>query len=89
MAPVRTLAKRTNDPAMPATRAAAVTPNDSTDLDAATRGLYIGTAGALTVITSGGDTVTLVAVPAGSILPLSVTRVLATGTDADDIVALW
>lgn len=89
MAPVRTLAKRTNDPSMPATRAEAVTPHDTNDLDAATRGLYVGTAGALTVITAGGDTVTLVAVPAGSILPLSVTRVLATGTDADDIVALW
>ena len=89
MAPVRTLAKRTNDPAMPATRAIAVTPSDATDLEAATRGLYIGTAGALKVITAGGDTVTLAAVPAGSILPLSVTRVLATGTDADDIVALW
>ena len=42
--------------------------------------LYCGAGGTVTVITSKGDTVTFSNVPAGSILPVSVTHVTA-GTD--------
>ena len=73
----------------PGTRAAAVTPNDSADLANVSRALYIGGSGDIKVTTSGGDTVTLVGVVAGSVIPLRVARVFATDTTASDIVALW
>ena len=73
----------------PAANAATVTPNDSTDLTTASRGIYIGGAGDLRVTMVGKATVTLSAVPAGTLLPLRVVRVLATSTTATNIVALW
>lgn len=72
----------------PATYAVAVTPNDGADLAAAARSLYVGGAGDVKVTTTGGDAVTFVAVPAGSILPVRVARVWSTGTSATSIVAL-
>lgn len=78
---------------LPARSALAVTPNDSTDLPGgACRGLYVGGGGTVTVImptATAGDTVPFVAVPAGSILPISAQRVMATGTTATSIVALY
>jgi len=71
----------------PATNAVAVTPNDATDLATTSRALYVGTAGNLAVTTVGGSTVTLVGVSGW--VPVRVARVLATGTTASDIVALW
>ena len=73
----------------PATRAAAVTPNDSADLANVSRAIFVGGSGNLKVTTSGGDTVTLVGVVAGSIIPLRVSRVFVTDTTASDIVAFW
>lgn len=72
----------------PASRAEEVSPHDTTALTRPSRALYIGTTGDLTVTTVAGDTVTFVAVPAGFLLPIRVTHVLDTGTDADDIVSL-
>lgn len=71
----------------PYKRAVAVTPSDSTVLGK-TRAIYVGGAGALAV-TINGVNVTLAAVPAGTTLPISVTKVLATGTAATSIVALY
>ena len=72
----------------PAKFAVAVTPSDVTVLSP-TRGLYIGTAGDLTVVTVGnGATVQFPDVPAGAILPIQVTQVLA-ATTAAGIVAMW
>jgi hypothetical protein len=73
----------------PALRATAVTPSNSTELTGV-RALYVGGAGNVAVILKE-DTVavTFVAVPAGSILPLAVTKVMSTNTDATDIVALY
>ena len=72
----------------PAAHAASVTPNDSTDLTASSRALYIGTSGDVKVTTVGGETVTFASVPVG-VLPVRVQRVWATGTDASDIIAIW
>ena len=70
---------------------AAVTGSDSTDLtNAATRGLYIGGAGAVKVdLISGATGVTFSGLAAGSILPVGVKRVYATGTTATGIIALY
>lgn len=72
----------------PAEHAAAVTPNDSTDLTTSTRALFIGTSGNLKVDMVGGETVTFSSVPAG-VFPVRVKRVHSTGTTASGIVAMW
>jgi len=72
----------------PARFALAVTPSDSTDMTLSARALYIGGAGNLAVITDGGNTVTFTGISAGSILPVAIARVLATGTTATNILAL-
>ena len=59
----------------------AITPNDSVDLDPPSRGVYIGVAGDIKVTAVGGGTETYTVV-AGSVLPVAVIRVFATGTTA-------
>jgi hypothetical protein len=76
-------------PAGPHNHAAAVTPSDANDLANVASAVYVGGAGALVVITAGGETVTFAAVPAGTTIPLRVARVKATGTAATSIVAVW
>ena len=73
----------------PFTDAVAVTPNDSTDIARISRGLYIGGSGDVAVITKDGTTTTLVNALAGTYLPIRVSRVLATGTTATNIVAMY
>lgn len=73
----------------PARNAAAVTPNDSTDLATTARALYVGGAGNIVLVTAGGDEVTLTAVPVGSFIPIRTARVKNTNTTATSIVALW
>lgn len=72
----------------PAIHAYAITPSDSTTITV-TRGIYIGGAGDVTVLMACDDnSVVFTAVNAGTILPLSVQKVLATGTTATSIVGL-
>ena len=73
----------------PADNAAAVTPNDSSDLTNTARALYVGGTGNVKVDTAAGDTVTFSSVPAGAIIPVRVKRVYSTGTTATNIVALY
>lgn len=73
----------------PASSAVAVTPNDTADLTNVTRAIYIGTGGNLSVIMQDGSTCTFTGVLAGTVYPLRVSRVRATGTTAGSIVALW
>lgn len=74
----------------PAEHAAAVTPNDSADLATTSRALYVGTGGDVAVILADDSAaVTLVSVPAGSVLPVRAKRVMDTGTSATNIVAMW
>lgn len=73
----------------PASNAAAVTPNDSTDLETDARALWVGTSGNVKIDTTGGQTVTFVGVIGGSIVPMRTRRVYATGTTASNILAIW
>ena len=73
----------------PGLHASAVTPSDTVPLATDARGLYVGGAGNVQLVTSGGETVTFAGIPAGLILPVRVHQVLATGTTASSIVALW
>ncbi len=67
-------------------RAEAISPSDSAAFSAST--LFVGTSGNLRVTTAGGDTVTFAGVPVG-FFPVKVTKVLATGTTASNIVRLF
>lgn len=66
----------------------AVTPNDTTELAEKPRALWIGAAGALALQLKLGTTITLAAVPVG-LLKVRPVRVMATGTVASSIVALY
>jgi hypothetical protein len=71
----------------PARYGAVVTPSNTVNLIAPTRGLFIGTAGNLSVEMSNG-TVAFTGVPVG-VFPIQCTRVNSTGTTASNIIALW
>lgn len=75
----------------PAHTHAAVTPGDTAgaNLSELPRGLYIGSAGDVVIVTDDDTAVTYVGVPAGTILPIAAKRVNSTNTTADDIVALF
>lgn len=73
----------------PAAHGFAIAPDNSTDLLYVTRAIWVGGAGAVKVTLYGGDTVTLSGVTAGTLLPLRVTRVFSTGTDATLLVGLY
>lgn len=68
--------------------AAAVTPNDSTVIQA-TRGLYFGGAGNVKVTMADGGDITLTNITAGIIHPISVTKVHSTATTATSIIAVY
>lgn len=72
----------------PARNAAAVTPNDGTDLPNASRAILVGGGGTIAVVMAGGMSVTFTAQD-GSVLPICASRIKATGTTATGIVVLW
>ena len=73
-----------------ASKVYAVTPSDTVDLvTGATGGLYVGVSGAVSLITAGGTTVVFTALTGGIIHPISVIRVMATGTTATGILAVY
>lgn len=67
----------------------AVAPSDTVDLaDGRTRALFVGVAGSVVVRDALGNTVTLTSADS-QYHPIRVVRVMATGTTASGIVALW
>lgn len=72
----------------PGDDAFAVTPSDTVDFTVMARALYVGTTGDVKLITRGGTTVTFTAVPAGALIPVRCSRVMATGTTASTIVGI-
>lgn len=70
-----------------ATGAVAVTPSDAATISPAPVCLYVGTQGNVAVEMADGTTATFVG--AQGVLPAQVRRVLATGTTATDILALY
>jgi len=68
----------------------AVTPSDANDLgNGPANALYVAGAGNIAVNLAGGGTATLTGLAAGQILEIAASRVLATGTTATGIVALY
>lgn len=72
----------------PATGAAQISPSDVTDLATVSRALHAADSGSVQVTMLDGNVVTLT-IAAGSILPVRVTRIWATGTTATGLVALF
>lgn len=66
----------------------AVTASDSTVFNPPLRGLYVGTTGAVAVTCPDLSTAVFTAVPAGLIIPVLCSKVLATGTTASTIIGL-
>ncbi|WP_051382440.1 hypothetical protein [Bradyrhizobium sp. Tv2a-2] len=81
------------EPLTAARHAEAVTPSDTIDLSHVTSAIYVGGAGDLTVLMANDildtQTVTFKAVPVGTVLQLQARRILATGTTATNVVAMW
>jgi hypothetical protein len=75
--------------AIPASKIAAVTPNDGADLAVVARSLWVGGAGNIAVIAADDSSaVTITAVAAGTLLPIRVKRVMSTNTTATLILSL-
>jgi hypothetical protein len=72
----------------PAGTAFAITPADAADLSEVTRSLYVGGPGNISVVMLSGAQLTFQGLAAGTILPVRVRRVRATGTTATSIVGL-
>ncbi len=85
-----------NQSSGPATKVAAITPSDVTDLTGLhLRALWVGGAGNVALIATGdttnsgaGTAVTIFGIPAGTVLPISAKKVMATGTTATNIAGL-
>lgn len=82
--------------ASPAAGAVACTPSDTVNIPSgACRALYIGGptgggyADVVVMVADYSTSVTFKNVPVGAVLPVSAVRVLATGTTATNIVALY
>lgn len=85
-----TAAYLTADATVSAHRASTITTSNTTVYTQPTRALYIGGAGNITVdMADGGSSVLFVGIQGGTLLPIQVTRVYATGTSATNIVALY
>ncbi|TDX21875.1 spike base protein, RCAP_Rcc01079 family [Rhodovulum visakhapatnamense] len=80
-------ARHTGGLESPAAELTPISPSDSSDLTHASRALNVATTGFVRVTTVRGTTAT-VFIAAGIAFPVRVTRVWATGTTADGIVAL-
>jgi hypothetical protein len=78
------------DDTAPAVDAQAVVTNDLTALpNGACVALYIGVAGNVKIKTAQNTDITFVGLAAGSLLPVRVKQVFATGTTATNIIALY
>lgn len=74
----------------PGAKLVSITPSDSTDLSSlGIRGLWVGGAGNIAVV-AGNDAaaVTLVGVPAGTLIPIKPKKIMSTNTTATDIVGI-
>lgn len=77
-----------NHASRPGDGSAPVTPDDDVDLPQRARALYVEGEGAVAFIAIDG-TQDIWNVPANFIIPITVVRVLATGTDATGIHAIY
>ena len=85
---------QSRDASLPSyTRAVAITPNNSTDLVETTRAILVDHLtlqhAMVSVILSGDTAAVTMPIRTGVVTPIRATRIRATGTDANTIVALY
>lgn len=68
--------------------AGAITPSDTENLPTPSV-VYVGTGGNVKVTTPQGDAVTFANISAGSVIPVQVLQVWATGTTATNLVRIY
>lgn len=73
---------------LPASDAFLVVPSDTVDFTRTARGIYVGGAGNVTLVTAEGTTVLFTAPPVGSVIPVMTRRVNSTATTATVLIAL-
>lgn len=79
-----------NDMEYPAFNAEVVVPHDTNTLAKVSRALYVGVSGDVSVQMVGtGTAIVFKAVPAGTMLPIRITRVNATATTATNMVTVY
>jgi hypothetical protein len=66
-----------------------ITPHDTDGVAAGCRALWIGGEGDISVTDKSGEVTVFTAVPAGTMLPISPKLIMATGTTATPIIALY
>lgn len=69
--------------------AAVLAPHDSTDFANEIQALYVGGTGNITGVLPDDTTVLISAIPVGTILPIRLKRINATGTTATLLVGFW
>lgn len=72
----------------PATNALSITPSDTVNLTEVARAIYVGGAGDVVAII-GGNAITFAGAQAGTILPITCSRINSTSTTATNLVALY
>lgn len=77
----------------PGERALAIVPSDANDLPETPKAIYVGTAGDIAMIgdneAPSAEAVVWTNIPAGAIVPFRPRRVMATGTTAADMIAIY
>lgn len=73
----------------PGRDASPVVPDDLNDIPVTPRALFVGQGGIVAVRMAGGQDVSFENVQGGTILPIRARRVMATGTTASAMIALW
>jgi hypothetical protein len=79
----------------PADGAFAITPDDANTFDQlgapvpVCRGIYVGVAGDVSLVTKGGQTLVFKNATAGSIIPVRAKQVTAANTSATNLIALF
>ncbi len=81
--------KFAKSPTAPAGGGEAISKSDTVSTTTPFRAIYVGVAGNVAVLTLSGAVLTFIAVPAGTILPVSGSRVNSTDTTAASMIALW
>lgn len=67
----------------------AITPSDTVNFLFQVRGIYVGAAGNVVIVTDDNEAITFVGCVAGSILPVRAKRVNSTSTTATSLVGLY